>query len=557
MKTLLLVLLTFSVAAQTNLYVNVSAPGGGNGSFASPYNTIQTAINAATPNSYTIINVRGGTYRENLWIEKSGTSSGYLTIKPYLNEVVRLDGTNQTSKEALIIQGSSYVRIEGLIIQNYIADFAKGIGIYCTNSSTSNIQIVKNEIYNINVTNNSSSCNPLVVYGHSASNAAFYISNILIAENKVHDCNTGWSEGIQVNYDTRNFEIRSNEVYNITNIGIVAGGFHGGINRRATNGKILQNKVYNCKSPFAIAAGIYIDGAKNVTAERNTVYNCQKGMSINCEINGKTAENDTLRNNYVYLNTRGAFNIGGNAHTSSSGYVINSAIINNSTFQNFNPAIAAPGESSPINFGEITLYYAENSKVINNIFYAGAYNQLVNAQYPSTPSGFQMNYNLWFSDVSLYGESFRYYGCSSGDFNTFKACSNGPNSLFSTPYYQAPAQGNLNIRCASQAINAGSTAVYGGATDYSGTPRVRGTKIDIGADEFERYKHLSKASGNWLTPGTWALNLVPLPCDDVVIKSSHKVSLNNGQNARCKTLETEPNAVLDAPKGAVLLATPN
>ena len=565
---LLCLLLSIRVFPQTFIYVNGSAPSGGTGTFASPFNKISHAITAAANNSYTIINVRAGTYAEKLWIDKSGTPTGYLTIKPYQNETPILDGTTVAfsptePKEAVTIQSASYVRIEGLKIQNYVSDFAKGISVYCNNYNSRFIEIINNDISNVSVIQSDKSTNPLVVFGHSYVGAATYIDNVLISGNKIHDCNTGYAEGIQINYDTRNFEVKSNKVYNITNIGIVAGGYHEGINKRSINGKIWLNEVYNCKSPFAIAAGIYIDGAKNVTAERNIVYDCQKGMAINCEVLGKIAENDTIRNNFIYNNTRGAINIGGNNPSNSSGHVVNSAVLNNSTFQNYNPSILAPNETSPINFGEITLYYSLNCKVVNNIFHAGNYNILLNGQNvpPPAPSPSQnilLNNNVWFSNVSLVSDSYRYFGINANNLYNFQAqTSQDLNSVYGNPHYQSGSTGNLRIRCASAAINLASTTAYAGQADYFGETRKVGNKIEAGADEFERYKHQSSNTGNWLSTSTWQLNLVPLSCDDVLIKSGHKVNLLGTQNTSCKTILTEPNSVFDCPKTAIFSVNPN
>lgn len=572
MKTLLLLLycliLSIKVFPQTLFYVHASAPSGGTGTLLSPFNKITDAIAATANNSYTIINVRAGTYSEKLWIDKSGTPTGYLTIKPYQNETPILDGTNvplvqNQPKEAVIVQSASYVRIEGLKIQNYVSNFAKGIGIYCESNNSRFIEIINNDISNINVVQSNSSSYPLVVFGHSYAGASTFIDNILISGNKIHDSNTGYAEGIQINYDTRNFEVKSNEVFNISNIGIVAGGYHGGINKRSINGKIMLNKVYNCKSPIAIAAGIYIDGAKNVTAERNIVYDCQKGMAINCEVLGKIAENDTIRNNFIYNNTRGAINIGGNNPSNESGYVVNSAVLNNSTFQNYNPSILAPNETSPINFGEITLYYSLNCKVVNNIFHAGSYNILLNGQNvpnpaPTPTQNIILNNNVWFSNITLVSDSYRYFGINANSLSNFQTqTAQDLNSVYGNPHYQSGNTGNLRIRCASAAIDLASSTSYAGQSDYFGEVRRIGNKIEAGADEFERYKHQSSNTGNWLSTSTWQLNLVPLSCDDVLIKSGHKVNLLGTQNASCKTILTEPNAVFDCPKTAILRVNPN
>jgi hypothetical protein len=508
-----------------------------------------------------IINIRGGSYHENLWLDRSGIPNGYYTIQPYQNEQVIIDGTGLTSREGIIVQSSNYVRVQGLVVRNFLGNSAIGIGVYCVNANTSYVEILNNEIYQISqpllIPSPSDNAFPLVVYGDSFSATPYFISNILLANNKVHDCNTGYSEGVQINYDTRNFEVRNNEVYNIRGIGIVAAGFHGGLDKRAINGKIWLNKVYNCKSPIAQAAGIYIDGAKNIIAERNLIFGCQKGMAINCEVPNRVTENDTLRNNFVFLNSRGAFNLGG-FNSVNGGRVSNSAIINNTTFQNFDPNILEPEETQAIDFGEITIAYATDSKVMNNIFHAGNHTKLLNCQFPSVPVNLVLNNNDWYADVALASDAFRYFTCSNAVFNTYKSCSGqDQNSIFGNPYFQSSITGSFRIRCASAAINLGSNSVYGGQTDYFGETRKLGNNIDAGADEFERYKHQSSQTGNWLSASTWQLNLVPLPCDDVLLKSGHKVNLLVGQNASCKTIQSEPNAVFDSPNGAKFMANPS
>lgn len=71
------------------------APNGsdtlGTGTIGSPYKTIQKAFNVATPGD--LIQVRGGTYRENVTLNgKSGNAGNPITLKSYLGEQVILSG---------------------------------------------------------------------------------------------------------------------------------------------------------------------------------------------------------------------------------------------------------------------------------------------------------------------------------------------------------------------------------------------------------------------------------------------------------------------------------
>ncbi len=71
------------------------APNGsdtlGTGTIGSPYKTIQKAFNVATPGD--LIQVRGGTYRENVTLNgKSGNAGNPITLKSYLGEQAILSG---------------------------------------------------------------------------------------------------------------------------------------------------------------------------------------------------------------------------------------------------------------------------------------------------------------------------------------------------------------------------------------------------------------------------------------------------------------------------------
>lgn len=73
----------------------VSPTGKGSGTLESPYGSIQTAINAAVAGD--TIFLRGGTYAPSANIQvvgKSGTRTSPISIRPYQNEKVIIDGEN-------------------------------------------------------------------------------------------------------------------------------------------------------------------------------------------------------------------------------------------------------------------------------------------------------------------------------------------------------------------------------------------------------------------------------------------------------------------------------
>ncbi|KAI0540026.1 family 9 polysaccharide lyase [Xylaria digitata] len=72
--------------------IYVSPTGSGSGTIDAPYGSIQTAVNAAKAGD--TIYLRAGTYSPttNIQIKKSGTATSPITLRPYNNEKVILDG---------------------------------------------------------------------------------------------------------------------------------------------------------------------------------------------------------------------------------------------------------------------------------------------------------------------------------------------------------------------------------------------------------------------------------------------------------------------------------
>ena len=72
--------------------IYVSPTGSGSGTLTSPYGSIQSAVNAAAAGD--TIFLRGGTYAPsaNIQIAKSGSRTAPISVRPYQNEKVIIDG---------------------------------------------------------------------------------------------------------------------------------------------------------------------------------------------------------------------------------------------------------------------------------------------------------------------------------------------------------------------------------------------------------------------------------------------------------------------------------
>ena len=346
-------------AFAVDFYVSTSGNNANPGTQALPWRTIQYACNTAVPGS--TVYIMAGTYHEQISTNVSGTSDNYITFTHFEDDVVTIDGGG-SSAVLWTIKDQRYISIIELKFANAIGNYSTGIVV---RGSAEYINLLNNEIYNIHFSSNpaapvtpNTNVNPLIIYGNTLSP----INNITVVGNYIHNCRTGYSEGLTVNGNVYNFSINYNTIHDITNIGIdIAGGY--GVcpapeNDFAHDGWVTDNIVYNCISNVAVAAGIYADGSQSVIIERNYVHDCGRGLEVGCENPGKTANNIIVRNNVAWHNREAGIGIGGYNYP-TTGKVTNSKIHNNTCYDNCR---------SNNGDGELLIEYTENCIIENNIF---------------------------------------------------------------------------------------------------------------------------------------------------------------------------------------------
>ncbi len=271
----------------------------------------------------------------------------------------------------------------------------------------------------------------------------------------------------------------------ITNIGIDIIGHEGTCSNpaldQARNGEIDWNIVYNCQSPYASSAGIYVDGGKDLIIENNTVYDNQWGIEVGCENPGKTTSGVIVRNNIIYGNTSAGIQLGGYDYPDGSGAVTDSKIINNTLFNN-----------ATVNYydGELTLTYSENCEIVNNIFYATNPEAQTMAleDVETVPPGLVLDHNLWYHPD---GADAIYIYWNGIDYESFDAFVNGTgfdeNSMFINPKIESSSivDPDLHIKTDSPAVNAADQTYIAeaGEVDMDNEDRVN-ESLDIGADEY-------------------------------------------------------------------------
>jgi len=321
MKNFLIVafalLAVLKVSAQTNFYVDGMLGDDANAgtSLGTAWKTIQKACNTATPNS--VVQIKGGTYNENVVVNVSGTLGNDITIKNYLNEVVLIDGTGTEESTMLTVTNKNYLNFQNLIIQNLTVNDAQGILVETTGLNSSTGLSFKNiTIKNINWTNNAETipsetdnAQGFIAYGGNGG-----ITNLTIDSCHLFNNILGFSEAMALDGNINGFTIRNCLIHDNTNIGIdIAGNYLVSSNPLtdcARNGVISNNICYKNISLYATSAGIYVDGGKNVVIEKNKCYENGWGIEVGCE-EDVTTDSIIVKNNLIFNNEQAGLAVGG------------------------------------------------------------------------------------------------------------------------------------------------------------------------------------------------------------------------------------------------------
>ncbi len=433
--------------------------------------TIQAALNAAAPGD--TIEVDSGTYAEKLVFPSSG-SPGLpitLTAAPLAPTKPVLDGTTVSGDNMILIDTKSHVRLIGFEIVNNLG-VNDGSGVRILGSGT-DIEIRANEIHEIR--------------GQHAMGITVYateptaISDLVIDGNEIHDCDPATSEAVALNGNVDGFEVTNNTIRDVDNIGLVMIGGETDIQPSSTlvarNGLVRGNTVIRARSSYGggFAAGIYVDGGRDIVIENNVVTESDLGIEIGAENTGLVATNVVVRNNLLYRNDKAGIAFGGYAE--SVGRANDNVFRGNTLYDN---------NRLPTGEGEIWIQFGSGNLVENNIVVAGGpsgENLLVVSFEGAVDTTF--DYNLYDTldgnpgVLQLNGTE--YIGLAAWQAGTGEDA----QSLATDPALVDPDGGDFHIGTSSPAIGAGNPAFVPavGETDLDGAIRVVGAAVDIGVDE--------------------------------------------------------------------------
>lgn len=303
--------------------------------------SLQDAIDDCPNNSNCVIEIDQLSLSETVFINRSN-----IKLIGKIDNKIEFTGTGtvlyvESGTTNLVFEN---LNIDGRINGASIERDPDVYGIYLNGETIQNILIKDNHIQHLD---GKEGAHGIAALGTGNSEASA-ISNLIIEGNQLNDLRTGFSESIVVNGNVKQWEIIDNDVLRVNNIAIDAIGGEGTSptqvvngrtlpgpfdaarfgfiqNNRVTTMSTLTNAAYGSQHSFA--AGIYIDGGRDIVVSDNVITDTPWAFEIGSE-NCLSTSNITLENNESSLSRFGDLLIGGYA---DDGYLVDLSI-------NCNPA---------------------------------------------------------------------------------------------------------------------------------------------------------------------------------------------------------------------------
>ncbi len=479
--TLLFLTMIFTAKSE-NYFVSKKGNDSNNGSYASPFLTIQAALNKASRPGDSVL-VRAGIYFEHLNFPHSGSVNEPIVVACYKDDLVRIDASKISPTQAIFVKidAQNHVIVRGFCFQNFRNRKVASMGLAVIGPSEG-VQLLDNKFMDFNPKDKK--------WGGLKGIAVFstrnqHVSNFRITGNKFIRIATGESEVVSLNGFIHDFEVSNNEVFDAATNPIlqVGGGYKikdwvkgydtdsMGVPSRAV---FRNNYIHDNRNGHG-TIGIYIDGGQDILIENNRIINNVVGIGIGCEeIRAKKSRNIVIRNNVLINNSNAIWT--GNSPSAIRNRppgAVDSIFIYNNTLVN--------GEGGLLRFENSA---ASNIFVFNNIFWrqpdqAGGY--MIKADNPDI-SNFILNYNFYYTGSASVPDVFFYGGRSYKTLSLFQSnTGNEANGRWVDPLFESPPF-DIELKNGSPAIDAG-IALEKVPTDIKGVKRPSGLGTDIGAYE--------------------------------------------------------------------------
>lgn len=481
-----LALATSTLAA--DYYVSTKGSDANPGTLAQPWRTIQKAADTLAPGDTAW--VRQGRYRERVRVNVSGTAPDqFVNFRAFTGERAIIDGSRITVPDEddtalLLVASRSYIRVQGFELCNFRATRgdATPCGVLIT-GECDHIEIRGCKIHHIRYRSRTGNALGLLVQGNSAAKP---ITRVVIDGNEIHHCQLGNSETLTLNGNVTDSEVTNNRIHDNDNIGIDFAGFEGTCpdpaQDQARDCVCRGNTVWNIKSygnpaygrNFS-AGGIYVDGGTRILVEKNVVHHCDIGVELASEHAGRASSHVEMRENVVYRNRIGGLFLGG--YDDQRGSTEDCFIHHNTFFEN---------DTRRDGNGEVCLqHFVTSNAITHNVFTAGRQSLLI-GNATLTNSGNALDYNLYFARAGTDGSDWQWLSATHTSFAAYRtATGNDAHSLFADPLFLNVRKLDFHLAGGSPAIDAGDSGFIpaSGETDLDGSSRIRGSVVDIGADE--------------------------------------------------------------------------
>ncbi len=325
MRLLIFSVFSFSLLSSPAADFFVSPTGSDSflGSLGSPWKTVGFALSQSGAGD--TIFLRDGVYPgERIAFLAGGTAGSALVLRNYPGETPIIDGgaltvSSSGGLDALVtLRDVSHVTVKGLTIQNFKTNLQDrvpvGVLVEATSSGGSTgITLANLTIREIEQTYDDglphegeglgSDAHGIAAYGRGLDQS-HAVTDLLIQDCIVSDLRLGTSEALVINGNVDGFTVRGCSVRDCNNIGIDVIGFEGNSPEafdQARNGLIEDCEVTridttgnpgyrNTDGSFDLsAAGIYVDGGKDIIIQRCRSYENNAGVELASENSGRLA----------------------------------------------------------------------------------------------------------------------------------------------------------------------------------------------------------------------------------------------------------------------------
>ena len=277
----------------------------GTGSAETPWLSVNKALGECSPGDTVLMHP--GVYSQRVEWPVSGKPGKPVTLMGEEGAVFSGKGMPK-GEHVIAIYGQSHVRIMNLEIRD--TKTAKGECAIFVEGGARGITIKNCYLHHLKGIE-------AVAIGCFGTDPDEALSDIVIEGCRIEHCEPARSEALVLNGNVDGFRVVDNVISDVNNIGI---DFIGGekdimpdTTKVARNGVCSGNRVTRARSTYedGYAAGIYVDGGRDIVIRENIVTECDLGIEIGAENPGQSTSKITVEDNILFKNDKAGLVFGG------------------------------------------------------------------------------------------------------------------------------------------------------------------------------------------------------------------------------------------------------